>query len=128
MEAAQRVGTRQIKPRLRATLGDIDKVDMLGSDRTPVMPDLHPTKRAGAIVVNGESGLGHDANFGLEPGPWYVAEARSTFPIHRTAVAAPSMTAAISSSSDVSSPAMASIDAMRRVTAAAMPSSTVPSA
>lgn len=132
MEAAKRRGTRQVGTTLRAGLGDIDEVDMLGSPGAPILLDLHPTEWARAIVIDGEIRISHGGNLGLDPVIGHVAQAR--FRIARgtnrrlQAPAAPSMTAAMASSRVVSSPAMASMEAMRRVTVAAIASSTVPSA
>ena len=80
MKTPYRLIARQIRARILAGAGDIDKVDVLGSEGTPILPNLHPTKRAGAIVVHGESGIDHALNVGLDPATGHVAEAH---PAHR---------------------------------------------
>lgn len=77
MEARDRVTARQIGAGPRAGFGDIDELDPLGAIGAPIVPDLQAAKRAGAIVVYGESGIGHVGKVGLERAAGYVAEARS---------------------------------------------------
>ena len=79
MEAGQSLIACQIRDGFRARLGDIDKVDVLPSKESPIMVNLHPTERAGAIVVDGESGIDHAVNVGLGHAAAYVAEERSAF-------------------------------------------------
>ena len=76
MKATESLGTQKIWTQVRAKLGDIDEVDLLGAKRSLIMPDLHPTKWAGAIVVHGERRFGHAGYVGSDSAASYVAEAR----------------------------------------------------
>lgn len=84
METRDRIAARQIGTGPRAGLGDIDEVDPLGATRAPVVPDLYPAERTGAVVVHGESGIGHGEKVGLDPAAGHVAEARSLQQSERT--------------------------------------------
>lgn len=79
MEAGQSLIACQIRDGFRARLGDIDEVDVLASKGSPIMLDLHPTERAGAIVVDGERGIDHAVRVGLGHAAAYVTEERSAF-------------------------------------------------
>lgn len=92
METSHRFAARQVGAGIRARLRDIDEVDLPGAEGMPILPDLHSTKRTGAIVVRGESGIGHAGNFGFDAIAGYVAEARSRNPSLATHAAGPDRT------------------------------------